>query len=104
MVDRGAVIAFGTRDYEADARLQRSARAEVRLPPGSEVYGELILFGDPSDRLAALDALEGYSPEGPSLYERVLIPVEGGGETRPAWTYAISRAAGTLLPDGRWPA
>ena len=52
-----------------------------------DVHGELQTFDDPADRLAAIDALEGFHPGAPSLYLRVLLPVRRNAEYVAAWTY-----------------
>jgi gamma-glutamylcyclotransferase (GGCT)/AIG2-like uncharacterized protein YtfP len=102
------ILARGTTDYSADAEMQHDARAVAPATPGEgwdTVRGELLTFGDPETRLPALDALEGFRPGETSLYSRVLLPIRApGGETTPAWTYAMPGARGAYLPDGRWPA
>jgi gamma-glutamylcyclotransferase (GGCT)/AIG2-like uncharacterized protein YtfP len=105
-VDAGNVRAVGTTDHRADAQRQRES---VPTPPPSApgwdlVHGELFAFGDPEERLVALDAFEGYTPGENSLYERVLIPVRSGDGTSLAWAYELERPVGTYLPGGRWPA
>lgn len=64
-----------------------------------------MIFDDPEERLPALDALEGFDPDGNSLYRRVLVPVElpETGPVPPAWTYTIRNPAGVHLPGGHWP-
>ena len=52
------------------------------------VYGELLTFDDPENRLPAIDHLEGFLPGGPSLYRRVLVPTIIHGVIVPAWLYA----------------
>ena len=51
------------------------------------VYGELLTFNDPEPRLPAIDRLEGFRPGGPSLYRRVLVPVQVDGAVCPVWLY-----------------
>lgn len=99
----GCVLARGTDDYAADARRQREAEPPFPSGPGPTVFGELLSFDDPDERLPALDALEGYRPGEPSLYGRVLIPVRCAGRQLSAWAYALQRPAGTLLAGGHWP-
>lgn len=99
------IHALGTADYASDvSEQQRDPMLRDTAPPGWDlVHGEVIAFDDPG-RLAALDALEGYTPGEKGLYERVLIPVEAGGEKNLAWAYEIKREFGVYLPGGRWPA
>lgn len=103
-VDNGKILASGTADYAADTQLQY----DMTVPTPSEdlgtVHGEVITFDDPVLRLPALDGLEGYSPDEPSFYRRVLYPVDVSGEAILAWLYHIPRPTGEFLPDGRWPA
>jgi gamma-glutamylcyclotransferase (GGCT)/AIG2-like uncharacterized protein YtfP len=104
VVAQESVYAIGTRDYLADARAQhRLTVSEDAPPPGGAVYGELLTFDDPEERLPALDGLEGFSPGAPGLYQRVLVPVEVPESRLLAWAYAIPSATGAHLPDGRWP-
>jgi gamma-glutamylcyclotransferase (GGCT)/AIG2-like uncharacterized protein YtfP len=69
------------------------------------VYGELLTFDNPENRLPAIDRLEGFHPGGPCLYRRVLVSVRANGTLPPAWLYV---ADGTeylgfkLLPSGKW--
>ncbi len=96
----------GTMDYLSDALTQqRDFFSDPRTSPSGwdTIHGELMTFGDPKERLVALDALEDYTPGEEGLYERVLIPVEVASEVVLAWAYRTKRAAGVYLPDGRWP-
>jgi gamma-glutamylcyclotransferase (GGCT)/AIG2-like uncharacterized protein YtfP len=104
VVESESIFALGTGDYAADARLQREASASDVFLDGGAVHGEVLRFDDPTERLPALDGLEGYRPGETSLYERVLIPTEVESRLQLAWAYALARPAGTLLPLGRWPA
>ena len=104
VVAQESVYAIGTTDYLADARAQhRPTVSEDAPPPGAAVYGELLTFDDPEERLPALDGLEGFSPGATCLYQRVLVPVEVPESRLLAWAYAIPSATGAHLPDGRWP-
>ena len=104
VVAQESVYAIGTTDYLADARAQhRPTVSEDAPPPGAAVYGELLTFDDPEERLPALDGLEGFSPGATGLYQRVLVPVEVPESRLLAWAYAIPSATGAHLPDGRWP-
>jgi gamma-glutamylcyclotransferase (GGCT)/AIG2-like uncharacterized protein YtfP len=104
VVAQESVYAIGTTDYLADARAQhRPTVSEDAPPPGGAVYGELLTFDDPEERLPALDGLEGFSPGAPGLYQRVLVPVEVPESRLLAWAYAIPSVTGVHLLDGRWP-
>lgn len=106
VVSEKNVQAVGTTDYAFDAAEQHRMNEAGRFTVFDEprVYGEVLTFGDPEKRLPALDRLEGFDPEGPSLYRRVLIPVETAKGAMLAWAYAIEKPSGRRLPDGRWPA
>ncbi|MGH7860061.1 MAG: gamma-glutamylcyclotransferase family protein [Candidatus Binatia bacterium] len=90
-----AILACGSGDPEADA--DRLAELDallpgVETPPADprweEIAGELVTFDDPAERLPALDALEGFRPGVPSLYDRVALAVRtGGGKPVVAWVY-----------------
>lgn len=103
------ILAAGTPNPLADAEKQRETLPARKEPPTSEasVHGEIVCFDDPEWRLPALDAFEGFEPEGESLYLRVLIPAwAGSGDTLsafPVWAYAMASPSGTRLPSGRWP-
>jgi len=89
------VLAEGTADPLADAatqeRLDGAATAAAVGADGNEwreIFGELMTFDDPADRLPRIDELEDFHPSAPSLYQRVLLPVrrEDGGVVT-AWVY-----------------
>ncbi len=105
MVPEEDVRATGTAHPSRDVSDQWSLnRAGVGRLGGPRVSGELFAFDDPEERLPVLDRLEGFDPGGPSLYRRVLIPVEtSDGGAVLAWVYVIERSSGTYLPGGRWP-
>jgi gamma-glutamylcyclotransferase (GGCT)/AIG2-like uncharacterized protein YtfP len=105
VVPRVDIRAFGTEDPIHDAlEQQQFNRSEVYRPDGTLVYGELMSFDDPEERLPALDRLEGFDPSRPSLYRRVLIPTETLGCAGVlAWAYVIEESSGTYLPGGLWP-
>ena len=80
-----------------------TAQGVYRLD-GTLASGELFTFEDPEVRLPALDRLERFDPDRPSLYRRVLIPAEtSGGDGVLAWAYVIEGTSGTYLPGGSWP-
>jgi gamma-glutamylcyclotransferase (GGCT)/AIG2-like uncharacterized protein YtfP len=105
LVEQEDVRAVGTSDHMSDAERGSPRLAGTRVLDGPRVSGELFAFGDPEERLPALDLLEGFDPGGgSSFYRRVLIPAEtSGGATVLAWAYAIEKPSGIYLPDGRWP-
>jgi len=101
-VPEADVLAHGTADPLADVATQARPAAEFAaraahpelgendVPSGrwGSVYGELLTFDDPETRLPAIDHLEGFLPDGPSLYRRVLVPVHISRQLYPAWMYA----------------
>jgi gamma-glutamylcyclotransferase (GGCT)/AIG2-like uncharacterized protein YtfP len=100
------VYATGSADPIHDAsEQQRLNDTGVHRSDGPRVHGELFTFDDPEARLPALDRLEGFDPDGgPSLYRRVLVPVETTERAHvAAWVYAIEKPSGVYLPGGRWP-
>lgn len=106
VVAEDTVLAAGTRDPAYDVATQHTLNRKPVVPLRDEsprVFGELFTLQSPGDRLPKLDHLEGFDPEGQSLYRRVLIPVETGARNILAWTYTIEKPTGTRLPDGRWP-
>ncbi len=92
------ILAHGSADPCADVAVQARFEAEMAQHPGPRargrtrrgwglVRGELMTFDDPEERLPRLDRLEGFHPDGPSLYSRVLVPVFVEGKEVPAWAY-----------------
>jgi gamma-glutamylcyclotransferase (GGCT)/AIG2-like uncharacterized protein YtfP len=69
------------------------------------VYGELLTFNDPESRLPAIDRLEGFDPNGRSMYQRVLVVAECHDRLFSCWTYHgldyILRGS-FRLPGGYW--
>lgn len=104
VVPEKSIQAVGTADYAFDAaeqhRLDGTPQRRAFVEP--RVYGEVFTFEDPEDRLPELDRLEGFDPDGTSLYRRVLIPVEAAQSVTVAWAYVTERPVGTRVPDGRW--
>ncbi|MBD0353719.1 MAG: gamma-glutamylcyclotransferase [Rubrobacteraceae bacterium] len=106
VVPQEDVYATGSADPIHDAsEQQRLNDTGVHRSDGPRVHGELFTFDDPETRLPALDRLEGFDPDGgPSLYRRVLVPVETTERAHvAAWVYAIEKPSGVYLPGGRWP-
>ncbi|WP_208605899.1 gamma-glutamylcyclotransferase family protein [Streptomyces albus] len=110
----------GRTDHEEPARLPGAALYEgpgfpyAVEEPGGEVHGHLIAprAAEYGELLAALDALEGYTPGEPAtFYERRARDVlRADGRAVRAWVYFAAepvarelRAHGTRVPDGRWP-
>ena len=97
------ILAVGSTDPLADVATQAHVAARMRDPeptpdrllknatgaPWAAVYGELLTFDDPETRLPAIDRLEGFRPDGPCLYRRVLVPVRAKGAEHPAWLYVV---------------
>lgn len=108
LVPKVDVQATGTTDYLFDARAKSHAqtRPQEKSPGRDIVYGELLTFDDPGQRLPDLDALEGFRPGESGFYRRVLVPATPAeaGTTVLAWTYAVNSISGIYLPEGRWPA
>ena len=113
------ILAVGTTNPLADVAAQAHVTARMsnpeptpdRLPkkgtgaPWGHVYGELLTFDDPENRLPAIDRLEAFHPGGPCLYRRVLAPVQVNGADLPAWLYVSEDPiSGRLTPLGgsRW--
>ena len=113
------VIAIGTTNPLADVATQAHVAARMsnpeptpdRLPkkgtgaPWGPVYGELLTFDDPENRLPAIDRLEGFHPGGPCLYRRVLVLAQAHGTVLPAWLYVVevtSNRSFKPLPSGKW--
>ncbi|MHB9036580.1 MAG: gamma-glutamylcyclotransferase family protein [Armatimonadota bacterium] len=103
------ILAHGTNDPIADVGTQDAFETDAyRCCDDNEdcVYGELMTFDDPITRLPLIDRLEGFRPDGSSLYRRVLVYVYSGAEAIPAWCYVIGDyAIRNLLPTGKvaWP-
>ncbi len=119
-VPEADVLAHGTADPLADVATQARLAAEFAAravhpelgengAPGGHwgpVYGELLTFDDPETRLPAIDRLEGFLPDGPSRYRRVLVPTIIHGAVLPVWLYVggrISEDRVTPLESGGWP-
>lgn len=110
------ILARGTAWPLADVATQVRLSKKVHAYPGpvaensaegtwGTVYGELLSFDDPEARLPAIDRLEGFRPEGRSLYRRVLVPAAVNGACEIAWAYtlATARDKGRRLVSGCWP-
>jgi gamma-glutamylcyclotransferase (GGCT)/AIG2-like uncharacterized protein YtfP len=134
-VDRDDVLAEGTEDPAADMAVQRAMgsrvcvasaqpgisaaeglpgicpaqgslrKASLPFGPWRLVQGELMTFDDPEVRLPALDRLEGFHPDEPTLYRRALLPVQPvSGLLVAAWVYVLGASGEDLafLPSSSW--
>lgn len=75
------------------------------MQPWGYLYGELLTLEDPETCLPAINRLEGFHPDGPCLYRRVLIPARIKGAMLPAWLYVVGdRWTGGIkeLSGGVW--
>lgn len=94
--------ALGTDSYEADAALAPAARAQ----DGHDwVTGEVLTLETPLEVLPRLDDFEGYFPDRPSEYRRVLVEVSADTGWTTAWTYVCpdQGPAADWLPIPCWP-
>ena len=119
MVPEEDILAVGTINPRADVDTQAHVTFRMSNPeptpdrlqkkgtgaPWGPVYGEVLTFDDPENRLPAIDRLEGFHPGGPCLYRRVLVPVRTKGVDFLAWLYVVGdRWTGGLkeLSSGIW--
>lgn len=68
------------------------------------VIGELLAFPDPAVAIRRLDQLEGFRPDGPRHYDRIVVeahPLAGGGPVR-AWCYVYGGGAAQRLADAQF--
>ena len=93
-------MAFGTNTPLDDLVTQQHYSDRLRPASGSNqgidtsdawdaVYGELIAFEDPVDRLLDLDHLEGFEPGESSVFRRVLIPSTAKCVCVLSWVYTV---------------
>ena len=108
------VLAGGTTDPLADVatqgrlacRMRRTSKAVQAAAGGwGTVYGELLTFDDPESWLPAIDRLEGFRPDGRSLYRRVLVVASVCGGPELAWAYTLESTGikHRRILSGRWP-
>lgn len=109
------VLAGGTADPLADVatqgrlgcQMRRDLKAVQEAAAGGWgiVYGELLTFDDPETRLPAIDRLEGFRPDGRSLYRRVLLVASVGGCRELAWVYTLESTdiKHRRILSGCWP-
>ena len=112
-----SILASGSDDPLADVALQNRYSDRTPLTTAdlqtdntgrwNWVQGEILTFNDPAIRLPAIDALERFKPEGPSRYQRVLVPVMvDSGKNIIVWLYiAANKMPQTAkwLSGGIWP-
>ncbi len=87
-VPETGILARGTRNPLADENVQNSTLvppAAMDKPDGDwdKIHGELITFANPELDLPPIDRLEGFTPGGWCLYERVLAAAEVAQAVRP---------------------
>ncbi len=114
-IPESRVLARGSGDFSADVKLPERFAGDLAdtagrtgRPGTSCVHGVLLTFGNPIDRLRAIDDLEEFRPGERSRYDRVLIAVWSrlGQREQPVWTYVAGDLSprGSLIPTGTWPA
>jgi len=105
-VPEGLILARGTADPLADARRQQEiGTPRFGRPTGDWdlIHGELVTFTDPQRDLPPIDRLEGFRPDGQSMYQRVMVAVLSGRTSITAWTYRMPRIdTGSRLGSGVW--
>lgn len=91
------VIAHGSADIAGDVSLQQRLIADAPEYTESDhavwrqISGELITLPSPVVTVPPIDRLEGFHPDGASLYIRVLVPVKLSDERiTAAWCYVSS--------------
>lgn len=97
------IIAHGSADILGDIAMQQGLLASI---PGylacdgenwGDILGELITLPDPVITLPPIDRLEGFNPNGTSLYVRVLVPVMSSECVTTAWCYVADPATAKML-------
>lgn len=97
------VIAHGSANVLGDLAAQHGL--ETSLPEHLEcdgetwqqIEGELVSLPDPAITLPPIDRLEGFNPNGASLYRRVLVPVISGDGIAAAWCYVAGPTTTRML-------
>jgi len=87
---------------EATADLVHLGGYPGLIPGSGTVRGVLYTFPDSAPALASLDQIEGFSPGQPSLFRRVVLPVQTSKGLEWAWTYVYDGVGGVPLPGGDW--
>ena len=109
------ILAVGTSNPLADVATQQRLAVRLRsvlghgnrIEPSDDwdtVYGELLTFNDTASRLVNLDYLEGFDPDGSSVYTRVLAPITVIDDLDVAWMYAVGKVGISQhrIASGRW--
>lgn len=97
------VIAHGSANVLGDLAIQRglevslSEHLECDGETWQQIEGELVILPNPGISLPPIDRLEGFNPDGASLYHRVLVPVISGGGVTAAWCYVAGHTATRML-------
>ena len=67
------------------------------------VHGELMTFANPAFDLPPIDRLEGFNPNGHSMYQRVLVAVSARNQVWPVWLYHYELGHnGQRVVSGTW--
>lgn len=98
------IIAHGSADILGDIAMQHGIEASM---PGylecngegwQQIEGEFITLPDPGMTLPPMDRLEGFNPDGASLYIRVLVSVKLHDQcVTSAWCYVAGSATTRML-------
>lgn len=97
------VMAHGSANIVGDLAIQRgferslSEHPECDSETWQQIEGELVSLPSPMTTLPPIDRLEGFNPDGASLYHRVLVPVISGDGTTAAWCYVAGPTAARML-------
>lgn len=104
------VMALGSGDPVADAKSQASTTTPGRgvcVAGWGSVRGEIITFTNSATCIPRIDRLEGFTPAGPSMYVRVLIPARDPmGTLVPVWCYVAPDymlGDAVRMPGDSWP-
>ena len=104
------MLTLGTSDPLADAlTLQQYTAAWPQHRPTISpaeiagewqwIAGEILTSHHPLELMPQLDALEGFVPDGASMYHRALVPVQADWSS-PVWVYI---SPNSQLPAGAYP-
>jgi gamma-glutamylcyclotransferase (GGCT)/AIG2-like uncharacterized protein YtfP len=107
-VPETCILAHGTADPITDARTQNSTELSgnaMTRPEGDWdlVHGELMTFANPAFDLPPIDRLEGFNPNGHSMYQLVLVAVSARNQVWPVWLYHYELGHnGQRVVSGTW--
>jgi len=101
-VPESSILATGTADPLTDTRIQNSIELPenaMNRPEGdwNLIHGELMTFDNPVFDLPPIDRLEGFNPNGQSMYQRVLVAVKMKKCLQACWIY---HGFNYILQDG----